>query len=593
MRKKMILAVSALALSACERADVAPPVEETAPAPATPSEQLSGIADEYLKAIVALYPFSVTFAGLGDAATIDNADFNDNTPEGRASLQALEDRLAERLAAIDEAAFPGGEDWVLYRTLQEAFAANQELRVCNRHLWSINHMFGWQNGFSRVAAAQPVASEEDKSAALTRWSQLPIFIAQEQAYLEEGLLNDYSAPKRVAARVVAQLDKLLEIDPSASPFIAFAANTDDESFKAAAVTLVVESINPAIEAHRDYLRDVYIPAARDDLSITGIPNGEACYEAMLRDYHTAEFGAAETFRRGQEAVEANRAGVIARGEALFGISDFTTILARVNAEPANRFTSEQALIDETRAMVPVTKEKVAPFFSSLPAQKMIVEPYPDYLKGSGQSSRYEQKPPGEGPATYRINTDNWETDTRGGAEIVAVHEGWPGHHLQIATSHQLDGLHPVLKLLRSTAFTEGWARYSEALAEEAGVYESGYGEITRRAWPARGMVADPGLHVFGWSNEQAQEFLQESGRFQEQENVDALLDRIAVIPGQLTAYDTGGLVIFELRAEAEAQLGDRFDIRAFHDRVLEHGSAPLSALQDHVRAWIAAEAAGE
>jgi uncharacterized protein (DUF885 family) len=311
---------------------------------------------------------------------------------------------------------------------------------------------------------------------------------------------------------------------------------------------------------------------------------------LLRSYHTAKIGAKATYERGQAAVAANRQDVIQRGEALFGERDFAGVLQRTKDAPANRFRSEQELVDFTRALAPLAREKVAPFFSKLPEQDLVVEPFPDFLKGTGQSSRYEPKPAADGPATYRINTDEWPTQTRGEAEIVLVHEGWPGHHLQIASAYAVEGLHPITRLLGSTAYIEGWARYAEGLAEEAGLYESGYGAISRRAWPARGMVVDPGLHLYGWTNEQAARFLIESGRFDEG-NVNNMLDRIAVIPGQLTAYDTGGLEIAALRAEAVKRLGVRFDIQDFHDRVLENGAVPLAALREHVEQWIAEEEA--
>ncbi len=552
--------------------------------------ELHAIADEYLAANLRQSPFSATFAGLGDAAEQDQSAFNDISTDVRVAFEDVEDNLLVRINDIDADQFEGA-DWALYETLREAMKANAETRICNQHLWSLNHMFGWQNAFPIVAAAQPVESNKDRATALERWAKLPMFLVQDRTNLEDGLSQGFSAPKRVTKRVIAQLDSLLERPADQSPFITFAVNSEDQVFREAAESLVSDQINPAIAAYRNYLRDEYLPRARDALAITALPNGAACYEAMLRGYHTAAIGAEETYRRGRETVDGHVRSVIERGDAMFGVRDFTEILRRVKEAPENRFESEDRLLAETRALIPVTKEKVAPFFSSLPEQELIVEPYPDYLKGTGQSSRYEQKPLAEGAATYRINTDDWRDDTRGGAEIVAVHEGWPGHHLQISTAHGLGDLHPVMKLLRSTAYVEGWARYSEALAEEAGVYESGFGEITRRAWPARGMVVDPGLHLYGWTNEQAKSFVRESGRFESEEAGENLLDRLAVIPGQLTAYDTGGLEIFALRSEAEEQLGESFDIHAFHDRILENGALPLGALRAHVRAWIAEEEA--
>ena len=581
MKRFLLSFCAALALSSCGgRREKEPPVD----APAA----LNAIADEYLAAALDVYPFAVVYAGLGDVVKEDYAAMEDNSPAALARLQQVEDRLYERLMSLGGAGFSGA-DWVLYETLKEGLEASKGVRVCKQPLWSVNHMAGWQNAFPQVADGQPVDTAVHRGMALARWRQLPAYLAQDRKNLEAGLAAGYSAPRRVVARVVTQLDAIIAGPSDDLPFLSFAHNAGgDAAFDEAIRALAKDEIAPALAAYRDFLRDDYMPKAREDLSIRAIPGGEACYEALLRQYHTAAIGGKATFERGKAEVDANRKAVVARGEAMFGESDFAAILQRVKDAPGNRFASEAEVIALTRAYVPLAREKVAPFFSKLPAQDMIVEPFPDFLKGSGQSSRYEPKPAADGAATYRIDTDRWETQTKGEAEIVAVHEGWPGHHLQIATAYAVDDLHPITRLLGSTAYIEGWARYAEGLAEEAGLYSNGYGEISRRAWPARGMVIDPGLHLFGWTNEQAKAFAIESGRFDET-SADTLLDRIAVIPGQLTAYDTGGLEIAALRAEALNRLGARFDIQKFHDRVLENGAVPLGALRRHVEDWIAEE----
>ncbi len=581
--KKILLALAlspSLLIAACSRDD-APPQAEAA----DPGAEVNAIADAYMDAIKETAPFMFLYSGLGADVPIANDAFDDISPEATAAFETSEDALLARLEKIDPAALSDKADWVAYQTMKEFMTSNAGARVCRQQWTSLNHMFGWPNALPIVASMQPVATEEERAAALARWEKLPAYIAQDRANLETGLANGYSVPKRVAARVVAQLDMLLETPPQESPFIAFPEGGGD-AFSAEAAALVEEKINPAIAGFRAFLKETYIPVARDSLAITANPDGAACYEAMLRAYHGAPIGSKKTHDRGAEAVAANRADVTARGKEMFGTEDFAEILKRLETAPGNRFASEEEQIAYTRDLVAVTKEKSAPFFSTLPEQALIVEPYPDYLKGTGQSSRYEPTPPSQGPATYRIDTDDWAQQTRGEAEIVVVHEGWPGHHLQIATAYAVEGLHPIVQLLSSTAYVEGWARYSEALAEEAGVYESGYGAISRRTWPARGMVMDTGLHAYGWSEEQVKAFAIESGRFNA-ETAEVLLDRIAVIPGQLTAYDTGGLEIFALRKEAEERLGDKFDIRDFHDRILENGAVPLTAMREHVEEWIA------
>ncbi len=580
VKKRVFLTLAAaFVLSGCEAAKEP---ASTTPSPA-PADEVTAVADEYMAAITELAPFVILYSGLGADVEIPNDAFDDIAPDAYAAFEKTEDALAARLDKVDPASLKRA-DWVVYETVKEYITSSVGARICRQPWQSLNHMFGWQNGLPIIASMQPVETDEERAEALARWEKLPAYIAADKANLEQGLAEGYTVPKRVAARVVAQLDSLLAAAPADSPFISFAANTD-EDFKAAATTLVAEKINPAIADYRAFLNDTYIPGARDNLAITANPDGAACYEALLRVHHGAPIGSAKTYERGQEAVAANTAAMIARGKELFGVEDFAEILERVQTAPGNRFDSEQALVDYTRAIVPVTREKSAPLFSKLPAQDMVVEPYPDYLKGTGQSSRYETTPPSEGAATYRINTDDWETETKGHAQIVAVHEGWPGHHLQIATASAVEGLHPIVQLLSSTAYVEGWARYSEALAEEAGIYDTRYGEISRRAWPARGMVMDPGLHVYGWTEQQVKDLAIESGNFDEK-SAEVLLDRIAVIPGQLTAYDTGGLEIFALRKAAEERLGEKFDIKEFHDRILENGAVPLGAMREHVEEWI-------
>jgi uncharacterized protein (DUF885 family) len=556
---------------------------------ADPSAEVRAVADGYLAAVVALSPFQAIYAGLQAEIDVDPAVMDRNAPTDIARFRAAEDRYLERLAAIDPAGLSSTADRVMHATLLEALEASRDMRVCQQHLWNVNHLTGWQASFLQIAETQPVATPVDRARALARWRRLPAFLAQEEENLKAGLAAGYSAPRRVVVLVIAQLDAMLAAEPTDIALLSFAAKAEgDESFTQAISALAEKEIAPAIAGYRDFLKKDYLPKARPDLAIKSNRDGEACYEALLRGFHTASFGAKATYERGLAAVKANREAAIARGAPLTGETELAAILARVNAAPANRFSSEQELIDWTRALIPVTRVKSAAMFEALPAQEMIVEPYPPVLKGSGQPSRYEPRPPAEGPAVYRIDTEKWATQTRGEAEIVAIHEGWPGHHLQIATAQSVKGLHPIVKLLGSTAYIEGWARYAEGLAEEAGLYESGYGAVTRRAWPARGMAVDPGLHVFGWSEQQARAFLIESGRFDEK-SVGAMIDRIAAMPGQLTAYDTGGLEFAALREEAVRRLGPRFDIASFHAQVLENGPVPLAVMRAHVEAWIAAE----
>jgi uncharacterized protein (DUF885 family) len=576
---RFTLLTAVAALSAC-----AQPADEAAPA--DPAEALRALADDYVAMRFRHVPEAWNF-GLQDLHAPDHAGVSDISPEGQARLEADEDALLARLEAIDPDTLDDRADWVTHVSLHERLQADIGLRVCRRELWSLNHMGGWQIALLRLSDLVPVETQAERDGVLARWSGYAALIAQDRANLERGLDAGYSAPKSVTRRVIDQLDALIAEDMTASPLFgpgARAAEAGD--FQAELATVLERDLRPALQDYRDYLVGPYLEAAREEIAVSALPDGEACYHAYLRSYTSLPRTAQQTFDLGSQTVAANRRAVIERGTAKFGTGDFEEILRLNNEADGNGFDTEAALIEHSREVVALSRIAVEPYFGPLPEQEMVVEPIPDALRGTGQSSSYQSSLPENGPGAYRIASDRWETTTRGGSEITAVHEGWPGHHLQIATAQQIDGLHPALRLARVTAYIEGWARYSEALAEEAGIYsEVGYAQITRRAWPARGMVVDPGLHMLGWSREEARAFLRESGRFQGP-SADAMIDRIAVIPGQLTAYDTGGLEIFALRAEAEARLGEEFDIRAFHTRVLENGALPLSALRDSVESLI-------
>lgn len=585
--------LSATVLTSCGGQDVSESVpidEPTVEIVATDADIITTVADELLAAFVKNSPITFALSGSFDLPHYDHGALNNNSPEALQLLQAKEDELRARISAVDLDQVSDLATKALYHNVKETLEANMGTRVCRQELWSLNHMEGWHTFLPMVATTQPVGTEAEREAAYRRWSALPAFIKQDKENLSQGLELGYSAPKRVTARVIGQLDAILALPVEEFPYASFIKNVeDDPEFVETMTALFENEIIPSLVEYREFLDTDYLPAARESLAISTLPNGSECYEAMLRSYHSAEIGSELTYKRGRETVERYKQEVIAIGQERFGVSDFSEIARRTAEQPENRFSSEEELITYTREVVAAARERVEPYFSHLPNQEIIVEPYPDFLKGSGASSRYESKPLGE-PAIYRINTDQWAVDTRGEADIVAVHEAWPGHHLQIATAYELGTLHPLMRFTASTAYLEGWARYAEAFAEEIGIYEDGYAPITRRVWPARGMVVDPGLHIYGWTNEEARDFIIESGRFNEP-TADILLDRIAVIPGQLTAYDTGGLEFFALRAEAEERLGDAFDLHDFHDRLLENGAVPLAALREHVISWIEAEEA--
>jgi uncharacterized protein (DUF885 family) len=578
MRKmKVVLAASATLLAtACVTASVPQASADAA---------LDALAERRVALQVAYNPAAAYNLGV---PAPDHRRWADRSQPAIAAFQRQSDAILADLRRIDPVRLTTPRRRSTHAAMLEWLEAEQQARICRFDLWAVNHMGGWHlNALANVARDQPVGTAEERADAIARWSALPAFIDQEIANARLGLAQGYSAPKSVVRRVIRQIEGIVSAEPEKLPFFAPAMRAEDPAFREGFRSVLAGPVNAAFRRYLDFLQNEYLPRAREALGVSANPNGTACYAASLRSYTTLRRSPEEVFRLGQQTVAANAARVRELGRAQFGSDDLAIIVPRISEARDNRFASERELIEYSRDVVGRARELSGPLFLSMPAQEMEVEPFDAFRRGTGGSSYYQPQVDPAQPAFYRINSELWPTETRGGAEIVAVHEGYPGHHMQISFANMI-GTSPITKLTGNSAYTEGWARYSEALAEEAGMYRTPYALMTRRLWPARGMVVDPGLHVMGWSRQQVLDFVRQSGRFSGQEGED-LVDRVAIWPGQLTAYDSGGLEIMALRREAEAVLGPRFDIRQFHQRVLENGAIPLTALRTNIEAWIAAE----
>ncbi len=569
-----LLAVSILGgVMACGR----PTGESPPPAMASIGE----IADEYYAWLLNRAPEEAYFSGV----EIDRHDgLFDNSPQALLKAQAFEDALHEKVRALDGGKLAGTAGWITLAYLQQQLGASIAQRICRNELWNVNQMGGWHLSYSQLAPLQPVGTPELREQAIARWSRFPGYIDQEIANLETGLAQRYSSPQSVVQRVIDQVNGLLDLPVADSPFNSAALRDTDEAFASALRDLVETGIYPALRRYRDYLQDTYLEAARKELSVTANPDGTACYEASLRAYTTVDRSGREVFELGQRTVEANAATVVELGRAAYGIEDFAEIIRRVKADPADRFVSKEELLEFAQDAVARADRAMPSWVKRMPSQAVSVVPFPEHEEGTGRAAHYR---PGNADraAEYRIPLYRPEEQSRGNVEATAFHEAWPGHHLQVASAQAIEGLHPVTRIVWFSGPGEGWARYSEALAEEMGLYQTVSGPILRRAWPARGMVVDPGIHLFGWSREQAIEFMEVSGRF-DTETAEQTVDRIAILPGQLTAYDSGGLEILALRNQAQTALGEEFDIREFHDEVLKNGTIPLTHLRRHIERWI-------
>ena len=553
------------------------------------AKALTGLADRYVAQQVRYDPTLAVLNGL--PAVAGGAGFPDYRPEAVEAFANEERADLRALNAIDAATLPAGLRGT-YATLREQLEADVGMRVCRPELWNVNHFSGWQSTFAQLAEQEPVGTAEERAVVLARWSTLPQFLDVQIADLRLGLAAGYSAPQSVVRRVIAQMDGMARGSAEASPFGSPATRSKDAAFQAAYRALILERINPALRRYRDYLQMEYLPRARTGVAVSDLPQGAACYQAFLRANTTLRRPPAEVYALGERTVAAYRAALLRLGRERYHVESVPAIVAAEKADPANHYTSSDELLADSRAMLARARAVTATaVIDRMPRQEVVIEPLRPFEEAAGAGSRIEAQPDPAKPAVYRIKLGDWKTETRGEAAVVVVHEAWPGHHLQIARSRELQPDTGLSKLVNNAAYAEGWARYAEGMAEEVGILTTADARVQRRLWPAHGMVIDPGLHALHWTRRQAVAYLLDTGQYT-QTTAEDLIDRIAVMPGQLTAYDSGALEIRALRKEAETALGSRFELRAFNRAVVEEGNVPLAELRRHVTAWRQEVAAG-
>lgn len=547
-----------------------------------PADGMAKLFDDIVANRLAANPFLPLYVDIGGGR---NDILSDISPAAIARNNAEVDALLARLDALDPKTLTDRASIRDYAIAREMLEAERGLRICRSELWTVSHMEGWPSSFPTLAERQPVATPKDRADALARWGKLPDYIAADIANLKQGIASGYVVPRSVAVRVLAQVEGLIAGTPETSPFYAPARTVDDAAFKTAFAALVRDRITPAVRAYRDFLRDTYIPAARESLSVLELPNGRACYNAMLRSYTTLDRSGEEVAALGERTVAANVADVRAIGKKLYGTDDFARIIAQVKADPAERFASKEEVAAYNREVVARARTAVSALIDTVPQQPLEVRPMTDAMEASGASSFYMPAADPAKPALYMLQVGKLENARRADMAITAVHEGYPGHHLQFAYAAARPNS-ALSKIGMNSAYAEGWARYAERMSEEIGLLNTPQMRISRRAWPARGMVADPGLHIGKWDRDRLAGYLIETGRFAP-DVARGMIDRIAILPGQLTAYDSGGLEILALREQAQLALGKRFDIKEFNAVVLGDGIVPLALLRKNVENWIA------
>jgi uncharacterized protein (DUF885 family) len=447
-----------------------------------------------------------------------------------------------------------------------------------------------------VGRTTTIASREDADAWLARLEALPTYYAQNVANLKRGIKTRYTQPRIVVDRVLQVARKQVEVKPEESslllPFARMPSSIPaaaQAEYRSKALAIVRDKIYPAQRSFADFMAREYVPAARPALAWRTTPNGEASYRYLVREQTTTDMTPDQIHKLGLEEVERIR-GLMEKAIAATDFKGgFPEFLKMLRTDPRFYARTPAELLEKASEIAKRADDQLPRLFGTLPRLPYGVRPVPAEMAEGYTTGRYWQGSMQMGQAGgYMVNTSH--LDQRGLYELPAltVHEAVPGHHLQIALSQELSGLPYFRRNISVTAFTEGWGLYSEFLGEEMGIYRDPYelfGRYSYEMWRACRLVADTGIHWLGWDIEQARRCFTENSALATH-NIQTELERYISWPGQALAYKVGELRLRQLRREAEQALGERFNIRQFHDTLLLGGPLPLDIVELRVRDWI-------
>jgi uncharacterized protein (DUF885 family) len=447
-----------------------------------------------------------------------------------------------------------------------------------------------------VARTTTIASRDDADACLARLEALPTWYDQNIANLKRGVATRYTQPRIVVDRVLAVARTHAQTKPEASalllPFARLPASIPSaaqQQYRDRALVLVRDRIIPEQRRFADFLAREYVPAARPALAWRTTPKGEESYRFLVRRETTTNMSPDEIHQLGQSEVARIRGLMEATIKETGFSGSFAEFLRMLRTDKRFYAQTPEDLLEKASEIAKRADDRLPALFGTLPRLPYGVRPVPAEIAEGYTTGRYWTGSMALGQAGgYMVNTAKLDQRPLYELPALTVHEAVPGHHLQIALAQELEGLPYFRRNAGATAFVEGWGLYSEFLGEEMGVYRDAYerfGRYSYEMWRACRLVADTGIHWLGWDIEQARRCFSENSALAPH-NIQTELERYISWPGQALAYKIGELRMRALRKEAETALGERFNVRKFHDVLLGGGALPIDVLETRVRAWI-------
>ncbi|HET9626977.1 MAG TPA: DUF885 domain-containing protein [Kofleriaceae bacterium] len=592
---------------ACGRAPDRPRAPVVGPSPLV-GKAVLGVGDPALRAILAdQLELRLAWAPML-ATTLGDHRFDDQLghagPDAIAAQERAQDALFARVTAIDPATLDA-RDRVTWGLLRDEMAGARAERTCRYEQWNVDaanaSLFG---GFSYIVEAHVVHGVRDADNLLARMRQVPGAIEDAIANYRLGVAAGRFATREKLRRAIEQLDTELarpvEAWSMANPAWAAPPAAGDDwpageraRHVQALRAIVATQIKPAVQKLRAFFHDELLPHGRGEQEgLASLPGGDACYRASILAQISLAKTPEELHALGLAEIARTDREIAALGKTALGTSDLATTITRLRDDKRLYFTSRDELLAAAQKQLDLAKAAIPRFFAVLPRTDCVLRETPAY-EAPYSTLGYYREPhlDGSKPGEYFVNTYKPQTRARYELAALSAHESIPGHHLQIALSQEMGDQPLFRRMSGSTAFIEGWALYTERLADEMGLYTNDLdrlGRLSYDAWRGARLVVDTGLHAMGWTRKQAEDFMRAHTALTET-NIVNEVDRYIGWPGQALAYKMGQLEILKLRGEAEAKLGARFDLRQFHAAVLGAGAVTLPVLDERVRAWIAAQ----
>ena len=534
------------------------------------------------------------------ASSIGDLRYNDQDDDY--SVAAYNDWLAKeqgfllKLAAIDPTGFSDAEKTSQELLIRE-FEMDQQAAAFKEWEMPVNQMGGIYSNYTQLVDQLSFNTVKDYDDWIARLHGIPKTFEQTTAGMTIGMQDGRVPPKYLLQKVLDQVRELASQKPEDSPlagplkkFPAAVSADDQARIKTEMLDAIGKEVLPAYLRFARFLEVSYIPAGRDKPGIDSLSDGAKYYQFLIKRTTTTDLAPERIHQIGIDEVAKDEAAMLAIAQKL-GYQDLKSFRASLKTNPKVHPDSAAALVETYRNFLKPMQAKLPELFGRLPKAPFEVTEVPEYMAKTAPPAYYQLgSPDGQRPGRLFIDTYDAANRNLYSVESIAYHEGIPGHHLQLSIAQEQTGVPEFRKFDQYTAYVEGWALYAERLGKDIGFYQdpySDYGRLENDTWRGVRLVVDTGVHSEGWSRDQMVQYFHDHTNIDEP-SIQSEVDRYIAWPGQALAYKVGQLKILELRDRARKALGAKFDIRAFHDQVIDSGALPLDLLEQRIDDWITA-----